>query len=118
MFLAFQFCVLVVACPQALYLENVKNARIQWINLVNAMGFHMHISDSQNIRVNRVTINSPAESPNTDGIHVSRSQTVKIGRTSIATGDDCISIGQGAMNVSVKKVTSCSQSQVQQIGSL
>lgn len=65
----------------------------------------MHVSECQNVRVNHVDITAPAESPNTDGIHVSRSQIVKIGTTNIATGDDCISVGQGAMNVTVKKVT-------------
>lgn len=65
----------------------------------------MHVSECQDVRVNHVDITAPAESPNTDGIHVSKSQFVKIGTTNIATGDDCISVGQGAMNVTVKKVT-------------
>ncbi|XP_058203180.1 exopolygalacturonase-like [Rhododendron vialii] len=106
-----------VHLPATLYLVNVQNARIQWVHLVNSMGFHMHVSECQDVRVNHVDITAPAESPNTDGIHVSRSQLVKIGTTNIATGDDCISVGQGAMNVTVKKVT-CGPGHGFSVGSL
>ncbi|KAI6684118.1 hypothetical protein NL676_030031 [Syzygium grande] len=59
----------------------------------------------------------PGNSPNTDGIHISRSNLVKIARTQIATGDDCIGMIQGSTNISIKKVT-CGPGHGISIGSL
>ncbi|KAL2506905.1 Pectin lyase-like superfamily protein [Abeliophyllum distichum] len=81
------------------------------------MGFHMHITNSNLFRAYRLSITSPADSPNTDGMHISHSNTVKISRTIIKTGDDCISIGQGATNLTIFKIT-CGPGHGISVGSL
>ncbi|KAL6958290.1 galacturonan 1,4-alpha-galacturonidase [Sarracenia purpurea var. burkii] len=103
--------------PPSLYIYDVHNAQFRGIRLINSMGFHMHISGSSNIRVHEVKINSPATSPNTDGIHISKSQGVKIVKTAISTGDDCISLGQGTTGVTISKV-SCGPGHGISVGSL
>lgn len=90
---------------QSLYFTKVTNAKVKSINIINAMGFHMHITNSNLFRAYRLSITSPADSPNTDGMHISRSTNVKISRSIIKTGDDCISIGQGAINVTINQIT-------------
>lgn len=90
---------------QSLKFNNVKDAKIRGIQFLNAMGFHMHITNSYLIRIHSLRITAPIDSPNTDGMHISKSQAVKIARTVIRTGDDCISIGQGATNVTINQVT-------------
>ncbi|XP_020416298.1 polygalacturonase-like [Prunus persica] len=42
---------------------------------------------------------------NTDGIHIGRSTGINITATTIGTGDDCISIGDGTKDLTVTNVT-------------
>lgn len=90
--------------PSAIKFHAVSNTLIRGINMQNAMGFNLHITRSRFIRIKGIRITAPAKSPNTDGIHISRSNNCKIVNTFIGTGDDCISLGQGVVDLSVFKV--------------
>nr|TKS06591.1 hypothetical protein D5086_0000122290 [Populus alba] len=70
-----------------------------------------------NIRAKHLHITAPATSPNTDGIHISQSSIVKVSRSVISTGDDCVAIIQGSTDVSIKKVT-CGPGHGFSVGSL
>jgi galacturan 1,4-alpha-galacturonidase len=87
-----------------LVLDFVKNVQIRGITLLNSKFFHMNIFASENVLVDKVTIKAPGDSPNTDGIHIGDSTNVTISGTTIATGDDCISIGPGSKTIRVKGV--------------
>ncbi|GFZ04571.1 pectin lyase-like superfamily protein [Actinidia rufa] len=91
-----------VACdsllPPSLVFNKVNNSLLQGINIVNSKGFHMKICESYNFTAQGLNITAPWDSPNTDGIHISRSDLVTISNTTIRTGDDCISIGEGSTN--------------------
>ncbi|KAK8495018.1 hypothetical protein V6N13_135929 [Hibiscus sabdariffa] len=95
----------------------VNNTIISGINSVNAKGFHFMISVSDNIWIDGVNISAPAESPNTDGIHMSKSNKVKITNCRIGTGDDCVSIIHGSTNISVENVV-CGPGHGISVGSL
>lgn len=95
------FCVCIF---QSLKLGNVKNVLIQGISFVNSKMFHVHINDCQNVIVKNVRITAPDESPNTDGIHISRSDHVSITNSFIGTGDDCVSLGDGSRNIDISGV--------------
>ncbi|XP_023552934.1 exopolygalacturonase-like [Cucurbita pepo subsp. pepo] len=47
---------------------------------------------------------APEDSPNTDGIHISKSTGVTIMNSIISTGDDCISFGPGSKDVNITNV--------------
>ena len=51
-----------------------------------------------------MNISAPDTSPNTDGIHISHSNNIKIARVHIGTGDDCIGMIQGSTNVAINNV--------------
>ncbi|MBA0700573.1 hypothetical protein Goari_022207, partial [Gossypium aridum] len=50
-------------------------------------------------------LSTPGESPNTDGIHIERSDGVNVLNMEIKTGDDCISIWGGSKNLVINGVT-------------
>ncbi|KAL0400325.1 UNVERIFIED_CONTAM: Exopolygalacturonase [Sesamum radiatum] len=103
--------------PTSLKFNVVTNSQIQDIKLINSKFFHINIGYSQNIVVNNVHIWAPSNSTNTDGIHIARSSSIRITNVNIATGDDCISIGDGNSNINITGV-SCGPGHGISIGSL
>ncbi|KAI0502378.1 hypothetical protein KFK09_017327 [Dendrobium nobile] len=89
---------------QTLKFLHVINAKIRAITLVDSKFFHMVIGQSQHVTVLGVHITAPGNSPNTDGIHIGYSSDIRISKSRISSGDDCISIGPGSSNITVSKV--------------
>ncbi|MGV8048635.1 glycosyl hydrolase family 28 protein, partial [Mycobacterium kansasii] len=79
----------------------VTDTTIRSISSVNSKFFHMNMFRCKNIKIQSINISAPEDSPNTDGIHIGDSSGVKISRSIIGTGDDCISIGPGNSNISI-----------------
>ncbi|KAL1553025.1 galacturonan 1,4-alpha-galacturonidase [Salvia divinorum] len=90
--------------PVSFTFQSSSNGDISDLKFVDAMGFHSKLIDSYNIKVTKMTITAPDESPNTDGIHLSNATNVEITDSFIGTGDDCISIGTGSKNILVKNI--------------
>ena len=90
---------------QSIKFNSITNGNLRGIKSVNAKSFHIAINRCDRFRAFGLRITAPEDSPNTDGIHISSSNFVKVSKTKISTGDDCISIGQGSTNISINKVT-------------
>ncbi|GAB4851321.1 hypothetical protein Ancab_030616 [Ancistrocladus abbreviatus] len=103
--------------PSSIILNKVTDASVRRIASINPMGFHYFISQSSNIRMQRLRIIAPDSSPNTDGIHISQSDNVRIGRSAIETGDDCVGILQGSTRITINQVT-CGPGHGISVGSL
>ncbi|XP_057547264.1 exopolygalacturonase-like [Amaranthus tricolor] len=103
--------------PSSIVLKDVSNASIRRITSLDPMGFHIFITGSRNIRLQRLHIKAPEDSPNTDGIHISSSDQIKVSRSHIETGDDCIGILQGSTRLAINKIT-CGPGHGISVGSL
>ncbi|XP_010489712.1 PREDICTED: polygalacturonase-like [Camelina sativa] len=75
--------------PISLRFDFVTNAEIRDISSVDSKNFHVNVIGAMNMTFDNVKILAPAESPNTDGIHLGRSDGVSIINSRISTGDDC-----------------------------
>lgn len=64
----------------------------------------MKVYENENVLIQNVHITSPDESPNTDGIHIGRIKNVRILDSFLGVGDDCISIGDGSIDVYIKNI--------------
>ncbi|XP_043721194.1 exopolygalacturonase-like [Telopea speciosissima] len=103
--------------PANIKFNHVNNGRIRGIHSLNSKAFHFMINFCQNLGIRRINIIAPDNSPNTDGIHISDSNSIGISKSMIGTGDDCISIGQGSTNVTINGV-SCGPGHGISVGSL
>jgi len=54
--------------------------------------------------VSNITISSPGNSPNTDGVHLQNSHDVEIHHSTIGCGDDCVSMRTGCSNIRVHDI--------------
>ncbi|XP_065862353.1 exopolygalacturonase-like, partial [Euphorbia lathyris] len=100
-----------------LRLDYVENGTVENIKSMDSKNFHFNQLERCNITIRRVIIEAPAMSPNTDGIHMGRSEGINIESTKIGTDDDCISIRDGSSRIKIVDV-SCGPGHGINIGSL
>jgi polygalacturonase len=81
--------------PRMIVLESCKRIRLEGVTLANSPMYHFVPWKCEDVTVEGITIRSPADSPNTDGIDPSVSRRVLISRCRIDTGDDCIAVKAG-----------------------
>nr|GMC80986.1 polygalacturonase-like [Ipomoea batatas] len=107
-------------CPggaRSLTIMHSSNVVVSGLTSLNSQTIHIAIAYSSHVRAQNVKIIAPSGSPNTDGIHVQNSMGVTITDSTIRTGDDCISIGPGSMNLWIQKI-GCGPGHGISIGSL
>jgi polygalacturonase len=81
--------------PRMIVLEDCKRIRLEGVTLANSPMYHFVPFKCEDVTVDGVTILSPPDSPNTDGIDPSVSRRVLITHCRIDTGDDCIAVKAG-----------------------
>jgi len=102
---------LYVPRPHLILLRDCTRVRIKGVTLRNSPMFHLVPHHCHEVLVEDVTIFSPADSPNTDGIDPANSSDVLIRRCTIDTGDDNIALkgggagGEPTENVAVTECT-------------
>ncbi|XP_050204718.1 polygalacturonase ADPG2 [Mercurialis annua] len=90
--------------PTALRFYASYNVTVRDIEITNSPQCHLKFDNSKGIKVDNITISSPENSPNTDGIHLQNTQDVEIHHSNIGTGDDCISIQTGCSNIHIHHI--------------
>ncbi|ONK81298.1 uncharacterized protein A4U43_C01F27550 [Asparagus officinalis] len=103
--------------PTALRFYGSDNVTVTGITIENSPQCHLKFDNCTSVQVFNFRVSSPADSQNTDGVHVQNSHDVSIYNTSLSCGDDCISIQTGCYNVHVYDVD-CGPGHGISIGSL
>ncbi|KAJ4958267.1 hypothetical protein NE237_025378 [Protea cynaroides] len=71
----------------------MNNTMIRDITSLNSKNFHINIFQCYDLTLKNLYIIAPGDSANTDDIHMGDSARIHVTDISIATGDDCSSIG-------------------------
>ncbi|KAG0503022.1 hypothetical protein HPP92_003094 [Vanilla planifolia] len=72
-----------------------KNIVVSNITFLNSPFWNLHPVYCKNVVITHVTVISPVDSPNTDGINPDSSSHVLIEDCSVVSGDDCVAIKSG-----------------------
>jgi len=92
--------------PNFIQFSSCSRILIQDVTLQNPPTFHVMIKNNNaNVTVQRITINTPGDSPNTDGFDVA-STNVVIQNCFISDGDDNVEIG-GSQRAAEIMITNC-----------
>ncbi|XP_042984331.1 polygalacturonase At1g48100-like isoform X1 [Carya illinoinensis] len=103
--------------PTALRFYGSFNVTVTGITIQSSPQCHLKFDNCMGVLVHDISVSSPGDSPNTDGIHLQNSKDVLIHSTNLACGDDCISIQTGCSNVYIHNVN-CGPGHGISIGSL
>lgn len=71
---------------QAITFHRSKHVILQDLNVFNSQQMHVAFTSCSHVRVSRLKVIAPDESPNTDGIHISESHSIVVENNSISTG--------------------------------
>ncbi|XP_042423644.1 probable polygalacturonase At3g15720 [Zingiber officinale] len=103
--------------PAQVLMNGCNNLVVKGLKLVNSQRSHLAITNCNDVLLSQLTITSPGDSPNTDGIDVSNSRRIRIEWSTIATGDDCIAINRGTYQINITGIA-CGPGHGISIGSL
>ncbi|PRQ55901.1 putative polygalacturonase [Rosa chinensis] len=87
-----------------LHIYQCDGLRLSDITHINSPRNHIFIMGSNGVQISDILIRAPDESPNTDGIKISRSTNINIHNSFIGTGDDCIAIISGSSHINITNV--------------
>ncbi|CAA3027321.1 probable polygalacturonase At1g80170 [Olea europaea subsp. europaea] len=103
--------------PTAITFHRCKNLKVRNLTTINSQQMHMAFTTCRRVAVSHLNVLAPADSPNTDGIHISASKRVKLTNIIVSTGDDCISIVSNSSRIHMKNIV-CGPGHGISIGSL
>jgi len=83
------------ARPYLVCFERCERVAVEGVRLVNSPVWTIHPMYCRNVSIRGVTIENPADSPNTDGINPNGCSFVRISDCHIDVGDDCVAIKSG-----------------------
>ncbi|QJC31051.1 glycoside hydrolase family 28 protein [Enterobacteriaceae endosymbiont of Macroplea appendiculata] len=86
--------------PQLININDGNNTTLYKIHLINSPNFHIVSHNTNGLTIWGVTIKTPEDARNTDGIDPTSSQNITITHSYISTGDDNIAIKAGKQGTS------------------
>jgi polygalacturonase len=81
--------------PHLIKLVNCKYVLLEGLTLVNSPSWTVNPVFSEFVTARGLTLQNPADSPNTDGINPESCRNVHISECNIDVGDDCVTIKSG-----------------------
>ena len=93
--------------PRLAFFNRCEEVAMVGLSLHSSPAWHVHPYFSRRIRLMDLSIASPADSPNTDGINPESCEDVLIAGVRFSVGDDCIAIKSGKRYMGDTYATPC-----------
>ncbi len=90
------------ARPPLVGIASVAGLRVNSITLQNSPRFHLPLSNCSNVTIEGITIWSPRDAPNTDGVDLGGVTSAVVRNNHIVNGDDNVAVGSGSMDVLIE----------------
>jgi polygalacturonase len=81
--------------PKMVNFHHCQDVTVRDVTLQNAPSFHLMPVDCDGVLIDHVTVNAPADSPNTDAIDPSACRNVRILNCTLDVGDDNVAVKAG-----------------------
>ncbi len=93
--------------PRMLFLNRCRNVTLQGLTVKNSPAWNLHPYFSEHLKFLNLTVQAPANSPNTDGFDPESSRDIYLGGMHFSLGDDCIAIKSGKLYMGATYQTPC-----------
>jgi polygalacturonase len=93
--------------PRLISFSDCSDVLIEDLTVINSPSWAINPVHCQNVNVHAVTVISPADSPNTDGINPDSCRLVRISDCYVSVGDDCIAIKSGTEQEQADRYAPC-----------
>lgn len=90
-----------------LYLCRCKDITVQGITFRNSPAWNLHPYFSHNLKFLNISVQAPADSPNTDGFDPESCKDILVAGAHFSLGDDCIAIKSGKLYMGMTYATPC-----------
>jgi polygalacturonase len=81
--------------PRLIAFSDCANVLVEGVTLTNSPSWTINPVRCDNVTVDKVTIQNPPDSPNTDGINPDSCRNVHISNCHVDVGDDCVTLKSG-----------------------
>lgn len=89
---------------QSLSFDFITNSSVAHLRSYNSKNAHIKVYGCNKMDFSKLRLSAPGDSPNTDGIKIGNSYRIRISRSVIGTGDDCIAILSGSREIHISKI--------------
>jgi polygalacturonase len=88
------------ARPKLVSFHNCQRITLKGVKLINSPAWTFNPIYCTNVLVDGITIDNPADSPNTDGVNPESCDMVRVQGCYISVGDDCVTLKSGTEHAS------------------
>lgn len=90
-----------------LFLNRCRDITVQGVTFRNSPAWNLHPYFSENLQFLNITVNAPANSPNTDGFDPESCRNILVAGAHFSLGDDCIAIKSGKLYMGALHAAPC-----------
>ena len=93
--------------PRMFFINHCKGVTVQGVSFRNSPAWNLQPYFSQDLKFLNISVNAPANSPNTDGFDPESCKGILLAGAHFSLGDDCIAIKAGKLYMGARYQTPC-----------